>query len=178
MLNSNIYLIGYRACGKTTVGKLLAAESGLEFADTDVMSVSFCGCEIATLVENEGWDRFRDIESNMLRETCRRKGLVVSCGGGIVLRPENRKILSESSTVYLEAPSSVLAERLEADPIHGQRPSLTGKSIVEEVRDVLEQRRNLYEESAFIKIDATRDPLDIVSELIERFNIGIKGDMA
>lgn len=174
--DKNIYLIGYRACGKTTIGGLLAEQMQVKFADTDVMVVEDRGCEIAELVKNEGWDSFRESETAMLKKISKHKNAVVSCGGGIVLSTENRQILSESFTVYLEADASVLADRLTSKPLHGQRPSLTGKSIVDEVREVLNERRELYEKSALHKIDATSSPEEILNEIIDKFKIYSAGE--
>lgn len=168
--NSNIYLIGYRACGKTTVGRLLAAEMKIDFVDTDALTVSTSGCEISEIVARGGWESFRDLETAELQKISSKRNLVVSCGGGIILRPLNREILSKAFTVYLEAPADVIAKRLELNPLHEQRPSLTGKSSVDEVREVLQQRINYYKESALITVDATRSPEDIVAEILEKMS--------
>ena len=149
----NIFLIGPRACGKTSVGRALADKLGLSFVDTDHALVEDVGLEIAEYVERNGWEAFRDEESRTLRRVAAKAPRVVGCGGGIVLRKENRDILKTGVTVYLKAAPEVLAQRLAADPNEAQRPSLTGKSLVDEVREVLAERAPLYEGCADVIID-------------------------
>lgn len=162
----NIYLTGPRACGKTTVGKMLAEYLKRPFVDTDQVFVEKHGQSIAECVDAEGWDVFRNREAAVLRELAGRQGLVVACGGGIVLREENRKILARGMTVYFDIDADELAQRLENDPLEAQRPSLTGKSLAEEVRDVLKRRDPMYRESAHVVI--TKDLPEFMVRTIAR----------
>lgn len=141
----NIFLIGPRACGKTSVGRAMADSLGREFVDTDHALVAAVGVEIAEYVEQHGWDAFRDRETETLAREAAVGGRVIGCGGGIVLREENRMILKQGITLYLKTAPEELARRLMADPLEAQRPSLTGKSVADEVREVLDQRAHLYE---------------------------------
>jgi shikimate kinase len=143
--HKNIYLIGPRACGKTSVGQALADRLGREFVDTDHALVATVGMGIADYVLQHGWDAFRDREVEILQRESLAGGRVIGCGGGIVLREENRAVLKEGITIYLKAAPEELARRLMADPLEAQRPSLTGMSLMDEVRDVLAQRAALYE---------------------------------
>ena len=156
----NIFLIGPRACGKTTVGRALADRLGLSFADTDHELVRGVGMEIADYVEANGWDAFRDREAETLARVAGEGSRVVGCGGGIVLRPENRELLATGIVLYLKTAPEVLAERLMRDPNEAQRPSLTGKSVVDEVREILAERAPLYEGCADIVLD--QGPLEDV----------------
>lgn len=150
----NIYLIGPRACGKTTIGKELAQALGRSFVDTDALFVKKHG-EIAAFVDAHGWEAFRDAEAAVLEQVHRENDHVVGCGGGIVLRDENRVRLKEGFSVYLKTLPDELAARLECDPNEAQRPSLTGKGLAEEVREVLAEREPLYSECATAVIGAT-----------------------
>lgn len=141
----NIFLIGPRACGKTCVGRELARRLGRGFVDTDHALVETVGMEIAQYVDQNGWDAFRDREAETLARVAAPGGLVVGCGGGVVLRPENREVLAAGTTFYLKAEPDELARRLDLDPAEAQRPSLTGKSVTDEVREVLKRRAHLYE---------------------------------
>lgn len=162
-LKRNIFLIGPRACGKTSVGRLLAERLGVSFVDTDHELVADVGMEIADYVEANGWDGFRDKETETLGRLAAEGPRVVGCGGGIVLRPANRELLKTGLALYLKAEPEVLAERLMRDPNEAQRPSLTGKSVVDEVREVLAERTHLYEGCADSVL--TGDTLDEVVAL-------------
>lgn len=144
-LEKNVFLIGPRACGKTSVGRGLADRLGVDFVDTDHELVASVDMEIAQYVDENGWDGFRDKETETLERVAGQDVRVVGCGGGVVLREANRDILKSGVTIYLKAEPEVLAERLMKDPNEAQRPSLTGKSIVEEVREILADRAPLYE---------------------------------
>ncbi|MBG0789101.1 MAG: shikimate kinase AroL [Desulfovibrionaceae bacterium] len=141
----NIFLIGPRAGGKTSVGQALAERLGREFVDTDHALVADAGMEIADYVARHGWDAFRDLEAEILARAATPGGRVIGCGGGIVLRKENRAVLRTGVTLYLKVDPDELARRLMRDPNEAQRPSLTGRSVADEVREVLAKRAPLYE---------------------------------
>ena len=154
-----LYLVGARASGKTTVGKTLATKLGLPFADTDQHLLERAGRTVDQIVEAEGWPGFRQRESAALREVtdAHKSGCVVSTGGGMVLAETNRTLMRQRGmVVFLDAPVEVLAERLGRNPLSSQRPSLTGKGLMEEIGDVLKERRPLYEAAAHHIVDATR----------------------
>ena len=154
-----IFLVGARACGKTTVGKALAKKLKLPFADTDQHLLDNAGRSVDQIVEAEGWAGFRQRESAALREVtnARTHGGVISTGGGMVLAEANRVFMRQyGMVVFLDAPVEVLAERLGRNPLNSQRPSLTGKGLVDEIGDVLNERRPLYEAAAHHIVDATR----------------------
>jgi len=165
-LKKNIFLIGPRACGKTSVGRLLADRFNAEFVDTDHALVASAGMEIAEYVDRNGWDAFRDLETEILRREVGQGIQVIGCGGGIVLRKDNRAVLLQGITVYLQVEPEELARRLMDDPNEDQRPSLTGKSIVDEVREVLAERAPLYEGCADITVNETS--IDLAVERIVR----------
>ena len=154
-----IFLVGARACGKTTVGKALAKKLKLPFADTDQHLLDSAGRSVDQIVEAEGWPGFRQRESTALREVtdAHAHGCVVSTGGGMVLAEANRTFMRQHGVVFfLDAPVQVLAERLGRNPLNSQRPSLTGKGLVEEISEVLNERRPLYEAAAHHVVDASR----------------------
>ncbi|MGG7445683.1 shikimate kinase AroL [Kosakonia oryzendophytica] len=160
-----IFLIGARGCGKTTVGLALALAQGCEFIDTDHWLQEEVKQSIATIVDNEGWDGFRAKETAAL-EAVTAPARVIATGGGIVLSEYNRRFMREKGVViYLCAPVSVLADRLEAFPEEGQRPTLTGKPISEEVSEVLALRDALYREAAHYVVDAALPPEQVVTDI-------------
>ncbi len=173
---TSIYLIGPRACGKTTVGKALAQKLQLEFYDSDALIVERAGCDISTYVESHGWDAFRDLESAILKDLSNKTCAVISCGGGIVVREQNLSILRKNFTVYLKTDVKILASRLKADPAHGQRPSLTGKPLAEEIQDVLNVRENLYSDCATLIIDGAGSIEKISTQILGKHKSIQQGD--
>jgi shikimate kinase len=142
--DTNIYLIGPRASGKTSLGKKLAQHLGRPFVDLDAAFTAKYGETIAAVVEREGWDAFRKAEAKILAETAAQPGQVVATGGGAVLLPENREILSRGLVFYLQAHPDRLAERLLADLNEEQRPKLTEMGLREEIVATLAEREPLY----------------------------------
>ena len=140
----NIYLIGPRASGKTTLGRRLAERLSRPFVDLDAVFVETRGETIADLVTREGWDAFRRAEAAILAEVARGPGQVVATGGGAVLLPENRQLLAAGLVLYLQASPERLAERLLADLNEAQRPQLTELGLKEEIVATLAEREPLY----------------------------------
>ncbi|SMF20417.1 shikimate kinase AroL [Desulfovibrio gilichinskyi] len=173
---NNIFLVGPRACGKTTVGRIVANKLQLNFFDSDALIAQKAGCEISKFVKANGWDAFRDLEVDILKELSETERSVVSCGGGIVVRNENYKILKEGFTVYLKTDVETLVKRLSANPAHGQRPSLTGKSLTEEVREILETREELYSGCATVIVSGEGKLQDICEEIAGAFKSIENGD--
>lgn len=93
----NLVLIGLSGCGKTTFGKRLARRLRLPLLDTDVMIEQKTGRTIPDIFAAEGESGFRDIESVCAKEAAARDGAVISTGGGMVLREENMKALSQGA---------------------------------------------------------------------------------
>ncbi|NTW07909.1 MAG: shikimate kinase, partial [Syntrophaceae bacterium] len=81
----NVVLIGYRACGKSTVGKLLAEKLKIAFLDTDLLIEENLGMPIKEIVASQGWDYFRAREKEAVQELAQRSECVIATGGGVVL---------------------------------------------------------------------------------------------
>ena len=81
----NIILIGYRCTGKSSVGKLLALGLSRDFLDTDILIANDAGYPIETIIEKNGWDRFRDLERKIVEDTTKVDNLVIATGGGVVM---------------------------------------------------------------------------------------------
>ncbi|MDR2820801.1 MAG: shikimate kinase AroL [Desulfovibrio sp.] len=166
-----VYLVGPRACGKTTVGRLLARRLNVAFEDTDALVRERSGRTVAEIVADEGWEGFRERESAALREG--RAG-VIATGGGMVLRRENREFMREAGTIcFLSAPLDVLCARLAADTAcaaAGQRPLLTGsgEDAAREMARVLAERGPLYARSAHCTVDASRPPEEVCAEILRK----------
>jgi len=143
----NIVLIGYRGTGKSTVGQLLAARLGRELVSTDAEIIKRAKRTIPEIVTQEGWEYFRNLESDVCRELASRDKLVIDTGGGAILRTQNVEALKKNGTVFwLTASIETIGKRIGGDD---QRPSLTGgKSFVDEIGDVLRERTPNYQTAA------------------------------
>ena len=165
-MGHTIYLVGARAAGKTTFGGALARQLGCNYVDTDIHLRETTGETVADIVAREGWDGFRKRESAVLRAVTA-PGTVIATGGGMVLAEENRRFMRKNGIVlYLSAPAEVLASRLQANPNAAQRPTLTGKSIAEEVAEVLAAREPLYRETATHSLNAAATPKELLAEAL------------
>ncbi len=161
-----IYLVGARAAGKTTFGGALARRLGCKYVDTDIYLLETTGETVADIVDREGWEGFRKREGDVLRAVTA-PGTVIATGGGMVLSEANRRFMRDNGIVlYLSAPAEVLAARLQANPNAAQRPTLTGKSIVEEVNDILEAREPLYRDAATHVLNAAASPRELLAEAL------------
>ena len=159
----NIVLVGYRGTGKSTVGRLLAARLGRDLVSTDAEIVKRAQRTIPEIVAQDGWEYFRDLESDICGELASRDQLVIDAGGGAILRAQNVEALKKNSTVFwLTASVETIVKRIGGD---NQRPSLTGtKSFVDEIQDVLRERTPKYQAAADHSI-ATDD--QSINQLVE-----------
>lgn len=164
----NIVLIGYRASGKTTVGKLLAEKMGIPFRDTDVLVEKNVGMPVKEILALLGWSFFRCREKEVVENIDLRENCVLATGGGVVLDPENVEVLKKSGIViWLDAPLHDIIERLKDDARSGNtRPQFTCGDIEAETAEVLQRRLPLYRETADFTIDtAGKSALQIVEEI-------------
>lgn len=143
----NIVLIGYRGTGKSVVGALLARKLNREVISMDAEIVKKAGQSIPEFVEQNGWAKFRDLETEVAYELAGHKNIIVDCGGGIIERPENIPALRANGTIFwLQASVDVIVDRIAGGT---ERPALTeGKTFTEEVAEVLERRTPMYSEAA------------------------------
>lgn len=157
-----VYLIGARASGKTTVGKLLAARLGYPFIDLDKLLCDNCGGSVENIVAKEGWTGFRQLESQHLRKACASASngnLVVATGGGVPMEASNRAFMRASGkVVWLNAPCEAILKRLESEPLADQRPSLTGRTLAEETGEIVAAREPVYRECCHFEVDASANP--------------------
>ncbi|RDI41167.1 shikimate kinase [Falsibacillus pallidus] len=162
-----IYLVGYMGAGKTTVGERLANLLGETVYDTDKMIIEKEGCSIQDIFSRYGEEHFRHLETEILKETSMLKG-VITTGGGMVLKEENRELMKSSGTViFLECNPMVIFSRIKGD---AERPLLQNKNEIE-FSSLYEKRKPYYEKSAHIIIDTSNSSIDeVVSEIEKRLN--------
>lgn len=96
----NVVLTGMPSSGKSTIGKRLANELGMDFIDTDTEIENKTGKNISQIFKDLEEDGFRDIESQIIAEVSARQNVVISTGGGAILRPQNVTLLKGNGTIY------------------------------------------------------------------------------
>lgn len=153
----NILLIGMPGCGKTTIGKALAQKLGRPLADVDEKIVEEAGCSIPEIFAKEGEEGFRQREHKALAEIAKESGLIISAGGGIVTRPENRDPMEENSVVVW------LRRDIHKLPTDG-RPVSQSVPLDELYR----RRAPLYEAAAQVTVDNNGTVDETVDEIIRR----------
>ncbi len=155
MPKKNIILVGFRAVGKTTVGKVLAEDLGWTFFDMDKFIETEAGMTIPELTKNGAeWFAFRDLEFKILRELMGKKNVVISCGGGVGVNniPANKKkTFGELETEFLQNQKDSLTVLLTAD-----RDIIKSRLLEEEFKNVQNHRPSLNPENAK-KIELTKD---------------------
>lgn len=160
-----IVLIGLPGCGKSTVGRQLAKRLNAAFQDTDAVITDRIGMPIRSFFEQEGEERFREIEHRVLAEFLDGgyQG-VLATGGGIVLRDDNRECLRQArSVVYLRASPDDLVRRLRHDR---QRPLLQVSDPLKRLRELYAVRDPLYRDVATFVIDTGRPSVSMLANLI------------
>lgn len=141
-----VFLVGPMGAGKTTIGKYLADHLKLRFADTDTEIEARTGADIPWIFDVEGEAGFRDREQQVVEEMTRWDDVVLATGGGVVMRPENRKVLgSRGYVVYLYASLEEQVRRTRKDR---RRPLLQRGDPGEVLRQLFELRDPLYREIA------------------------------
>lgn len=161
----NIYLVGLMGAGKTSVGRLLARRLGKTFYDCDHEIERATGVKVAVIFEIEGEAGFRARESKILAELVRRKEAVLATGGGAVLSPENRALLSANGTVvYLRATPPDLWRRTRHDK---NRPLLKTADPLATLEQLFEERDPLYRSTADIVVDTGSQNLGNLAHKLE-----------
>ena len=166
----NIVLIGYRGTGKTTVGRLVAEQLHWPLIDADVELERRAGRTIREIFATDGETTFRDLETQVLSDLLQAEGQVLSLGGGVVLRPENREQIRAANhrVVWLQATVEAIYTRIHGDPTTAERrPALTASGGYEEIVQLLAAREPLYSECAeFIVATAGKTAEQVAAEVV------------
>lgn len=136
--------------GKSTISRALTRTLHMDCMEMDAMIEQKQGMPISKIFEKYGEDYFRDAESSLLLELKEREGVIVSCGGGVVVRPENIGYMKDSGkVVLLSATPQTVYERVKNST---SRPVLNGHMNVEYIEELMEKRREKYQAAADIVI--------------------------
>ncbi len=157
-------LIGMMGAGKSSVGRCLERRTGLSRFDTDEMVATKLGLSVPEIFSKFGEEKFREIETQMLRELDPAKVMIIVTGGGIVLRQENVDLMRQLGTiVFLEADEDTLFERASRKKT---RPLLQAENPRATFAELLRTRTPLYAKIADIRIDTSSLNQDNVAEMI------------
>lgn len=166
-IDFNIFLIGFMGTGKSTIAHMLQRELQFPLVEMDERIVKEQGMAITEIFEKYGEEYFRDLESQLVLSLGMEESSVISCGGGVVLRPQNVSNMKKSGRiVLLTATPETVFERVKNS---NDRPVLNGHMNVEYIAALMEKRRALYEKAADVTIvtdDRSRE--DICQEILDK----------
>lgn len=159
-------LAGFMGAGKSRIGWELSRRLSMTFIDTDRVVERVSCMSIADIFEAFGEETFRDYETEVVRRSLRLDNVIVSTGGGTVVRPENRRLLkSRGPVVVLEASPETTYKRTRRN----KRPMLEVGDPTERIKTLMKQRAPFYDEVATFKVSTDgRDSDDVVDEIVER----------
>ncbi|QWE18765.1 shikimate kinase [Polynucleobacter corsicus] len=168
--SNNIFLIGLMGAGKSTVGKLLAKKLGRRFLDADHVIEDRCGVKIPVIFEMEGEEGFRKREAQAINDITAEQDVILATGGGAVLLPENRQLLSERGTViYLHANPMELWFRTKGSESRPLLKNGDAKKILENLYTI---RDPLYREIADYVIETGKPSVNqLVNTLIMQLEL-------
>ena len=152
-MTSNIILIGFMGCGKSSIGRRLALRTDYQFLDSDELIAARAESSISEIFALEGEEEFRRKETAELQDLLGSSKIILATGGGAILSPLNREILHQLGLIiWLHADPETLFERAARSR---KRPLLEVENPRSTFYTLLESRLHLYADTADLKIDAT-----------------------
>ncbi len=162
----NLFLVGFMGCGKSSVAGRIAGIMQCRVLDMDEVIENRAGMAISKIFEKYGEDGFREMETQTLRDIAPSHA-VISCGGGVCLREENRRLMREKGkVVYLTVEPETVLRRLQVDQT--KRPVLKGNMNIEYISGLINARDPLYRECADYTIRTDGRSLDEICRDIAR----------
>lgn len=170
MKQNNIILVGMMGAGKTTIGKeLLNVLKDYTLIDMDSEIENREKMKISEIFKKYGEKHFRELETNLLKELSKNQNQIISTGGGVFEKEENRNILKETGTVfYLKASAEKLFDRIKSQT---HRPLLQQGFGIQKVKSILDNREANYSKADIIIDTENMLPQNIVKRIVEEGNI-------
>lgn len=166
MKNNNIVLIGFMASGKTAVGQALAKKFKLKYISTDTLVEKNAKKKISSIFKKYGEDHFRDLETKALKSLLSSRNAVIACGGGTVLRDENRRtIRSLGKAFFLKAKPELIDKRLRSLKTRPLLNIADNKARLAKIKAMLKHRAVFYKKAADHTIDTSNLS---VSEIVSK----------
>lgn len=166
----NIYLIGMMGSGKSTIGRLLADRLNMSWIDMDE-AIEKRGETIPQIFEKYGETEFRRIESEVAVELAKEANMIVSTGGGVILKRENVDVMKRSGkVVYLCATTDTLLRNLE----NGRegRPLIKDGSLENKINSLMDVRGEKYKSAADVIVETNAlDPDEVAQKIINLLNL-------
>ena len=165
----NIYLIGFMGSGKSTVAAVFRERHQMQLIEMDQKISEQEGMSIPQIFEKHGEAYFRSLETELLKELQGSENQIVSCGGGVVLRPENVEFMKENGTiVLLWAKPKTILNRVKGN---SDRPLLNGNMNEEYISEMMNQRKPKYNMAADVVVHTDgKNALEICNEIVEKIN--------
>jgi len=172
-MGNNIYLTGFSATGKTTVGSILANLLEIRMVDVDSMIEEREGKTVPDLFSTQGEDYFREVESLCMNDVSKLDNVVVSTGGGVPANNKNRVIMKSSGLiVWLKASAKTIHNRLVdavgAEEIREGRPVLSSEDPFSRISGLLKDREQYYSQADVHVNTENRTPEFVALEIIRR----------
>ena len=168
----NIILEGFMGSGKTTVSEILSRELDLDILDTDQAIEETEGRSISCIFDEDGEESFRDMETELLRTIVSDhwRDMVISLGGGLPVREENRRLLENAGkVVYLKASPETVYDRVKDDT---SRPLLQTSDPLSRIKELQAARSDIYEQAADIIIDTDgKEPCAVAHEIMDKLGL-------
>ena len=162
---TNLFLIGFMGCGKSSVAAYLSKKYSMDIVEMDQVLVEQAGMSIAEIFALHGETHFRDMETALVKELENKGNQVISCGGGVVLRPQNVEVMKKSGRIVcLTAKPETILARVKGDD---SRPLLQGNKNLASIQEMMEKRRDKYESAADVIVETDGKTIaEICDEII------------
>ena len=160
-----ICIIGMPGSGKSTIGRILTKKLNYKFFDTDENIEDETKTKIKDIFAHEGEAHFRGLETRVLSKLLKINKVVISTGGGIILK--NKNILNKCFNIYLQCDEDVLIERASRNK---DRPLLY-KDIKKNMKNLFNERKDIYNDLADLKINTKKDIQKTITEILSKLPI-------